>query len=202
MLTEDQNRDQLLLHFDAELSRLRFELLHQLGMINVLNGSQRDQSLKAFCQRLEVMQYDFLRLIQDQRSASGAKPRRPDDFNVGINPSAFVAFVAACAAVGGGYAAADASRVIVFETLTKGFWRWKTTTDVTIAAKVAALLGISTAHAILLIGVLGGLPAFFLTQKLTKPLAAKLVRNLIIRQYDETIAPQLREWAWKQLPSA
>ena len=53
-------KNHLLLQFDAELSRLRYELLNQLGSIDILNSTIRDSSIQTFCQRLEVMQFAFL----------------------------------------------------------------------------------------------------------------------------------------------
>ena len=97
-----------------------------------------------------------------------------------------------------GWAAAATARKLVIGTVSKG-WIFKTATPLTLAGKVAALLGIPAGVASAFIGILAGIGAFFLARRLLKPLIESFFEKRLLRQFDHEAMPELRRWAKGQI---
>jgi len=188
-------KQRALLDFRAQLAQCRLRLIQQLGIANILSGTIREQVVRAFAQELETVQYHFLQTTADLREAIQAEAVRTAVAQ-GFNPTAVVA---GAAGAGAGLAGTHAAGIIVVDQVVNGMFWWKHITDVCVAAKIAALLGISLGHAAILVGLLAGAPVFMLTRKLMSPLIARLLRRLIVRSYDERVQPELMAWARRQL---
>lgn len=79
-------------------------------------------------------------------------------------------------------------------TVTSGWWLWKTTTDVSLAAYVAGTLGIGAGVATGGIAIALGLGGGFAVSKLTKNMFKEKLVSKVMKNYENKLTPQLLEW--------
>lgn len=184
----------LLRDFETKLDLLRSELSHNLAALDLLQTDRLKGCLEAFNDRVVLGQREFLNTVATLSGEAGGQPERCD-----VESRSFHHAPEAAAAITGGVGVTQLAGHAVFETVTQGMLWWKTTTEVTFAAKIGALLGIPAGPAGIVLGAASAFVCYKATRAGTAGLQRQWLRRRILRQYDLKVRPQLRSWAQQVL---
>ena len=180
----------LLREFDDRIEELRAELEFNVVQGDMMDRPQREKVLGLVQTRTRQSARQFLRQLEEfTDSELPETPARKAWRQHLADP------VPGLVGAGAGTAAYFASQMLVVETIAHGMWWWKTTAEITLAGKVAVLLGISAAMASWFLAALVAVPTFLLTKRLSRPLFARWMNRLILRSFDREVLPPLRAWA-------
>jgi hypothetical protein len=179
--------DELLRNFNSGLSKLRSEILSNLGSLDLLNQEAVDSFIATLNQRIVVAQHDFVDFVHraiGPGSSGGTKALE-------VNAVSSHVFPEVAGALGGGAAAAILVKVIRVP-VTK--W-WLIKQQLPIAEKIAqkAKTGrgmVVAAAALVAAAAAGG--AVYLYRL---PHRRKQVREAILASFDNDVIPHLRIWA-------
>lgn len=179
--------DELLRNFNSGLSKLRSEVLSNLGSLDLLDQEAVDSFIAKLNQRIVVAQHDFVDFVHraiGPGSSGGTKA-------VEVTAASSHIFPEMAGALGAGATAATLVKVIRVP-VTK--W-WLLKQQLPIAEKIArkAKTGrgmVVTAAAVVAAAAAGG--AIYLYRL---PHRRKQVREAILASFDNDAIPQLRDWA-------
>lgn len=177
--------EEVMRQFDAGLEKLRIEVLKNLDSTDLLDQEAVQSLVARLNQRLVVAQHDFLDFVNRISGGSSAAINRFELSPVGTDVAPEVV---------SGIVGAGAGAVLVnVITLTTPGWLWASTT--TLSATIATALGVGASIVTLGVGAVAGAAAAGGIYAMRKRERRKIVRESILKSFDETAVPRLRAWA-------
>ncbi len=104
-------------------------------------------------------------------------------------------FMSGAGGLSGGGLAGMAAAALTVNNVTNGILWWKTATEITLATKIAAAIGLSVTAASTLLTVGLAVPVGIVGWKMSKAGAAILLRRSARRQFHRQVKPGLAAWA-------
>jgi hypothetical protein len=177
--------DEIMRQFDSGLEKLRIEILKNLDGTDLLNQEAVHSLVARLNQRLVVAQHDFLDFVNRISGGSSASIHRFELSPIGTDVAPEVVT---------GLVGAGAGAVLVnVITLTTPGWLWASTT--TLGATIATALGVGAGVVTLGVGAIAGAAAAGGIYAMRKRERRKIVRESILKSFDDAVVPRLRTWA-------
>lgn len=175
--------------FKMTLANEKCFLRNLLSQNDILDKSILDNCLRTASDRLKLV---CLRHVSDAgKDASVVNSSM-------LTPDSYDTLTTAIAGIGSGIGGLFLANMTVATTTTGMLW-WKTTTDVSLAAAIAAALGVGAGIATGGIAILAGLGGGYAVSKLTKNIFKEKLINKIMSQYETETVPKLTEWFDKEI---
>ncbi len=188
----DQHFNYPLKQFQIGLRQLEHEFIAAIYCQDVSSSEIVRAIVESFGNRLEILKLGFLRDIQSSSTKIGPEfvaRDLPEAILLGRTATEVLAVYLGVAFV------APAVSGIVVGTATSGFWIWKTTADITLAAKVAAVLGVATGPVGWGITLTSAVVSGLCVRPVGKMITRRLAENRLIKGWQDDVRPALESWA-------
>lgn len=188
----DQHFNYPLRQFQIGLRQLEHEFIDAIYTKDVSCSDIVRAIVEAFGSRLEILKLSFLREIQSSTTKIGpnfAAGALPEAVTLGRTVTEVLAVY-----LGVAFVAPSVSGIVV-GTATSGFWFWKTTAEVTLAAKVAAVLGVASGPVGWGITLTSAVASGLCVRPVGKWVTRRLARKRLIEGWRFGFRPTLESWA-------
>jgi hypothetical protein len=188
----DQQFNYPLKQFQIGLCQLEHEFIATIYGQDVSRSDVVRAIVESFGSRLEILKLGFLRDIQSSATKIGpgfVSRALPEAILLGRTATEVLAVYLGVAFV------APAVSGIVVSTATSGFWIWKTTADITLAAKVAAVLGLASGPVGWGITLTSAVATGLCVRPVGKMVTRRLAGKRLIKGWCYDVRPALEAWA-------
>jgi hypothetical protein len=188
--------EELMRQFEQRLADLRHELLRNLNNSRPLNLDSASRLVDVFNSRLVTFQHEFLSMVATIRGnvtqkIAGSAFEIPESAEKLPQLKAVVAGVVAALVTW-------FAMTHLVAGYSSSWWNpieWIWPRSVTLAEMVGKWIGQPPEFATLAVTLLAAVAVFYLVRRLTAGWEDRRLYRSIIRQFDEIIAPELRNWA-------
>lgn len=173
--------DDLFSSFEADLTKLRFELIKSIGAIDVLDRGELEKCIYLFNDRLFIFQHDFLKFINNGDSHAETFV---EIIPLIIEPYPVVFFWGLCTTI-------TPFGIFVLWMMQTGW--------IIIVAALIGCISILAGPVGLVVGPVIGCAAGFGIAAISRHVRRKRIRERIMNYYDKKTVPRLEAWARKQI---
>ena len=188
----DQHFNYPLKQFQIGLRQLEHEFTAAIYGQDVSRSNTINEIVESFGNRLEILQLGFLRDVESSANKIG-----PGFVASSLSKTVFAGRIATemLAIYLGVAVVAPSVSGIVVGTATSGYWFWKTTTEITLATKVAAILGLATGPVVWGIALTSAVASGLCVRPVGKMVTLRVARNRLIKAWRYHVRPALESWA-------